>query len=84
MEALVSICVQIIDLIADKKASDTESVRKIRKALELLKSHDALASEGGIGGVTSTSGTSSPRPPPPPRPPSGEYRESPSKRPRVS
>jgi len=38
VEALVSICLQVVDLIADKKASDTESVRKIRKSLELLKS----------------------------------------------
>lgn len=57
MDALVSVCIQIIDLIAEKKASDTESVRKIRKALDLLKSRDS-------------EGNKSPRPPPPP--PSGE------------
>ena len=52
VEALVSICVQVIDLIADKKASDSESVRKIRKALELLKSRDSANPQR--------------RPPPPP------------------
>lgn len=57
VEALVSICVQIIDLIADKKASDSESVRKIRKALELLKSRDTNANAGA---------TPPRRPPPPP------------------
>ena len=84
VESLVSVCIQIIDLIADKKASDTESVRKIRKALELLKSRDeqaqaaassAGASAGGGGGGRS------PRPPPPPSGGSGE--PSSNKRPRV-
>lgn len=37
VEALVSVCVQVIDLIADKKASDTKSVQRIRTAIELLK-----------------------------------------------
>eukprot|EP00531_Pseudo-nitzschia_arenysensis_P018844 CAMPEP_0116136058 /NCGR_PEP_ID=MMETSP0329-20121206/11518_1 /TAXON_ID=697910 /ORGANISM="Pseudo-nitzschia arenysensis, Strain B593" /LENGTH=337 /DNA_ID=CAMNT_0003630893 /DNA_START=230 /DNA_END=1244 /DNA_ORIENTATION=- len=55
VEALVSICVQVIDLIADKKASDTESVRKIRKALDVLKSREG-----------SNSGATPPRHPPPP------------------
>ena len=69
MEALVSVCVQILDLIAEKKASDTESVRKIRKALELLKNREeqqqqqqqqaaaaasaAAASKGGGTGIRS-------------------------------
>ncbi len=57
VEALVSICVQVIDLIADKKASDSESVRKIRKALELLKSRETNANPGS---------TQTRRPPPPP------------------
>jgi cyclin T len=67
VEALVSVCVQVIDLIADKKASDSESVRKIRKALELLKNNSS----------NSNSAASAPRRPPPP--PSGES----NKRPRV-
>ena len=90
VESLVSVCIQIIDLIADKKASDTESVRKIRKALELLKSREeqaqaqaaassagASASAGGGGG-----GGRSPRPPPPPSGGSGGEPSS-NKRPRV-
>ena len=52
VEALVSICIQVMDLIAEKKASDSQSVRKIRTALEALKRQDS-------GGV-------SPRRPPPP------------------
>ena len=61
VEALVSICIQVIDLIADKKASDTESVRKIRKALDLLKNNN--------NGGSLPAGASTPpgrRPPPPP------------------
>ena len=88
VESLVSVCIQIIDLIADKKASDTESVRKIRKALELLKSREeqaqqaaaassAGASAGGGGGERR-----SPRPPPPPSGGSGGEPSS-NKRPRV-
>lgn len=52
VEALVSICIQVMDLIAEKKASDSQSVRKIRTALEALKRQ-------GDGGA-------SPRRPPPP------------------
>ncbi|KAL3918850.1 MAG: hypothetical protein SGILL_004048 [Bacillariaceae sp.] len=38
IDTLSSICVQILDLISEKKASDTEAVKKIRKTLELIKS----------------------------------------------
>jgi cyclin T len=89
VESLVSVCIQIIDLIADKKASDTESVRKIRKALELLKSREEqaqLASASANAG--SSGGGRSPRPPPPPSGSSGggpsAAEPSPNKRPRVS
>lgn len=78
VESLVSVCVQVIDLIADKKASDTESVRKIRKALELLKNRE----EGGNATVAIIGGRS-PRSPPPPRPPPPPSGESSNKRPRV-
>eukprot|EP00537_Pseudo-nitzschia_pungens_P005004 CAMPEP_0172364184 /NCGR_PEP_ID=MMETSP1060-20121228/7370_1 /TAXON_ID=37318 /ORGANISM="Pseudo-nitzschia pungens, Strain cf. cingulata" /LENGTH=386 /DNA_ID=CAMNT_0013087135 /DNA_START=598 /DNA_END=1758 /DNA_ORIENTATION=+ len=84
LEALVSISVQMIDAIAHKKASDTESVRKIRVALGLLRSgHDGSS-------PVRTSGAGSPRPPPPPPPPSASGpgsasgSASPHKRPRVS
>lgn len=40
VEALASISVQIIDLIAERKASDLDTVKKIRAQLELLKSRD--------------------------------------------
>lgn len=73
VEALVSVCVQVIDLIADKKASDSESVRKIRKALELLKNN---SSNNNSNSVAATAATPPRRPPPPP---SGES----NKRPRV-
>jgi len=84
VEALVSVCVQVIDLIADKKASDSESVRKIRKALELLKSRDANANTEGGQSNSNSNGISRGTPPPkwqPPPPPSGE--SSSNKRPRV-
>jgi Cyclin, N-terminal domain len=40
IEALASISVQILDFIADRKASDTDTAKKIRAQLELLKSRD--------------------------------------------
>ena len=90
VESLVSVCIQIIDLIADKKASDTESVRKIRKALELLKSREEQAQAQAQAGAASSAGASasgggggrSPRPPPPPSGGSGGEPSS-NKRPRV-
>ena len=39
-EALASICIQIMNLIADRKSSDTDTFKKIRAQLELLKSRE--------------------------------------------
>jgi len=72
IDDLFSISVQILDLISEKKASDTESVKKIRTALELMKTREESSS--------SAPPTPSGRPPPPP--PSGSI--PPSKRPRVN
>jgi hypothetical protein len=44
IDALFSICWQILDLIADKKASDVENVKKIRAALDFMKSRDGSSS----------------------------------------
>lgn len=52
IEALASICIQIMDLIADRKASDTDTCNKIKAQLELLKSLP--------------DGPTHPTPPPPP------------------
>lgn len=41
VDALTSISVQIMDLIADRKASDTDTCKKIRAQLDLLKSREA-------------------------------------------
>ena len=80
VEALVSICLQVIDLIADKKASDSESVRKIRKALDLLKnSQETVSANPDLG--LSRAGATPPRHLPPP-PASGDALPS-NKRPRV-
>lgn len=43
VESLASICVQIMDMIADRKASDTDTCKKIRAQLELLKSREESA-----------------------------------------
>jgi cyclin T len=40
IEALASISIQIMDLIVDRRASETDTVNKIRAQLELLKSRD--------------------------------------------
>jgi hypothetical protein len=69
VEALASICLQIMDLIAEKKASDTDSFIKIRAQLELLKNQDATNS--GVGSVKRT-------PPPPSEPPRDVKRPKPS------
>lgn len=55
IESLASICLQIMELISDRKSSDTDTFQKIRSQLELLKSRE----EGG-------GGSSSSRSPPPP------------------
>jgi len=71
VEALVSVCVQVIDLIADKKASDSDTLRKIRVALGMLKTNS------GGSNPDHTSGPPPRRPPPPPG------ADSPNKRQRV-
>jgi len=80
VEALVSVCVQVIDLIAEKKASDSESVRKIRKALELLKNNTTTNNNTSSSINPEGNGSAPPQRRPPP-PPSGE--SSSNKRPRV-
>jgi hypothetical protein len=40
IDSLASICIQIMDLIADKKTTETDSSKKIRAQLELLKSRE--------------------------------------------
>lgn len=57
IESLASICIQIMDLIADRKATETDTFKKIRAQLELLKSR--------------VEGMKSPPPPPPPSSSSG-------------
>lgn len=59
VETLCSICLQIIDLLSDRKANNTELIKKIRAQLELLKSRE----EG-----------KSPPPPPPPDHPNKRQR----------
>lgn len=49
VESLASISVQIMDLIADRKASDTDTFKKIRAQLDLLKSRE----EAGTGAARS-------------------------------
>jgi hypothetical protein len=39
-DSLASICIQIMELIADRKSSETDSFKKIRAQLELLKSRE--------------------------------------------
>jgi cyclin T len=70
IESLASISIQIMDLVAERKASDTDTFRKIRAQLELLKSREDTGSGGG--GI----GNKSPPPPPPSDQPN-------AKRPRV-
>ena len=40
IDSLASICIQIMELIADRKTSDNDSFKKIRAQLELLKSRE--------------------------------------------
>lgn len=70
IESLASICIQIMELIADRKASDTDTCKKIKAQLELLKSREDAAANNP--------------PPPPPPPPHHQPSEQPNKRPRVS
>ncbi|KAG7352184.1 cyclin-like protein [Nitzschia inconspicua] len=90
VDALFSICVQILDLISDKKASDMENVKKIRAALELMRTRDeqaAAAAQQAASQQESTKANLSPKPdpgatPPPPPPPAPTDDSNPNKRPR--
>ena len=46
VESLASISIQIMDLIADRKASDTDTFKKIRAQLDLLKSREEATTGG--------------------------------------
>jgi hypothetical protein len=61
VDSLASICIQIMDLIADRQASDSDAFKKIRAQLELLKSREDAADAAAKRGA-----------PPPPPPPAGE------------
>jgi hypothetical protein len=63
IESFASICIQIIELIADRKASDVDTIKKIKAQLELLKSR---------GENKQQQQNQQPRSPPPPPPPSAE------------
>ena len=67
IDALASISIQVMDLVAQKKASDTDLFKQIRAQLKLLQSREKETTGGR---------TKSPIPPPPPSGPS-------AKRPRV-
>lgn len=89
MDAMVSICVQLLDLISDKKASDTSTIKKIRAQLDILKSIEEKASTAAASAAAAAATSPSPRtsagaakspPPPPPPPPSSNA----NKRQRIS
>ena len=61
MESFVSSCLQIMELIADRKASDTDSFQKIRAQLELWKDREEKAAA-----ATAAARRTPPPPPPPP------------------
>ena len=61
VDNLASTCIQIMDLIADRRASDSDAFKKIRAQLELLKSREDAADAAARRGP----------PPPPPPPPTG-------------
>lgn len=86
VDTLFSICVQILDLISDKKASDMESVKKIRAALELMRTRDEQAAAQQSSSQASPSKAppkSDPGATPPPPPPTPVDDGNPTKRPRV-
>jgi hypothetical protein len=60
VDSLVSTCIQICELVADCKVSDTDTFKKIKAQLELLKSREDGA------------GRKSPPPSPPPPPASAK------------
>ena len=57
LDGFVSICVQILDLMSERKASDTEQFNKIKATLELMRAQSERAQQ--------QPGGSSPKPPPP-------------------
>lgn len=89
MDAMVSICVQILDLIAEKKARDSVTINKIRAQLDALKSIEEKAEAEAISMTAATAASSTAtgaggsRSPPPPRPPPPPTSNNPTKRQRV-
>ncbi len=81
VNVLFSICIQILDLISDKKASDLESVKKIRAALELMRTREGQLQQPERATATRPSGVTRTPPPTPPQTSSTEL--NPNKRPRV-
>ncbi|CAB9497133.1 Cyclin [Seminavis robusta] len=71
VDALSSICGQIMDLIVDRRGTDVEAFKGIRANLEQLKGTAASA-----GSASPARSPASPRPPPPP--PSGAKHRAPS------
>lgn len=85
VDVMFSICLQILDLISDKKASDMENVKKIRAALELMRSREEQPSSTTTGGGTTNSKPPSAAKPDPgatPPPPTPADDGNPNKRPR--
>ena len=91
-DALSSICVQIIELIVDRRGSDNTAFQTIRDDLDKMRGIVGSASPRAVAGSTSPRPPSSQRPPPPPaaaaaapaRPPPPTAGEQPAKRPRTS
>jgi hypothetical protein len=80
IESFVSICVQILGLMSEKKASDTEEMKKIKTALELMRSQVERQQQQQRVPMKRPPPTVEGRnTPPPPRPPPAG---SPNKRPR--
>ena len=73
VENLASICIQIMDLISERKASDSEAIKRIKAQLDLMKQRDeqkhatmATAPPGKTSATGSIGVKRSPPPPPPP------------------
>jgi cyclin T len=64
IDSLASICIQIMELIADRKASETDSFKKIRAQLELLKSRQDSTSNSTSDANASVKQQRTPPPPP--------------------
>ena len=80
VETLASICIQIMDLISERKASDTESIKRIKAQLDLMKQRDeqkhatADESPGNSSAAATTASSGIKRSPPPPPPPTDAKR----------